>query len=102
MIHDYHEVLNFNRVVWDDLKLPNDGGEIFKFQGRRWQIQIPVVKSPLYLAENLLDGQLPHVLWCWHVGLLSSNKQTNKQTNKKNKNKNKNFEKKNFNRVIYN
>ena len=30
-----------------------------------------VVKSPLYLMENLLGGQLPPVLWRWHVGLLS-------------------------------
>jgi hypothetical protein len=29
------------------------------------------VKSPLYLTENLLGGQLPPVLWRWHVGLLS-------------------------------
>ena len=30
-----------------------------------------IVKSPLYLTENLSGGQLPHVLWGWPVGLLS-------------------------------
>ena len=29
------------------------------------------VKSPLFLIEYLLDGQLPHVLWHWHVSILS-------------------------------
>ena len=29
------------------------------------------MKPPLYLTENLPGGQLPHVLWRWHVGLLS-------------------------------
>ena len=40
------------------------------------------MKSPLYLIEKLL-GHL-HVLWHWHVGLLS-------QKNTKNKTKNINF-----------
>jgi hypothetical protein len=29
------------------------------------------MKSPLYLTENLSGGELPLVLWHWHVGLLS-------------------------------
>ena len=37
-----------------------------------------VVKSPLYLMENLLGGQLPPVLWRWHVGLLSQINVSNK------------------------
>jgi hypothetical protein len=36
------------------------------------------VKSPLYMTENLPGGQLPLVLWRWHVGLLSQNKNKNK------------------------
>ena len=34
---------------------------------------LPAVKSPLYLTKNLSGGQLPHVLWCWPVRLLSRN-----------------------------
>ena len=34
-------------------------------------VRFPAVKSPLYLTENLSGGELPHVLWRWHVGLLS-------------------------------
>jgi hypothetical protein len=29
------------------------------------------ISSPLCLTEDLPGGQLPHVLWRWHVGLLS-------------------------------
>jgi hypothetical protein len=29
------------------------------------------MKSPFYLTENLLDGQLSPMLWYWPVGLLS-------------------------------
>ena len=32
------------------------------------------VKCPLFLIEYLLDGQLPHVLWHWHVSILSQKK----------------------------
>jgi hypothetical protein len=31
------------------------------------------VKSPLYSTDDLPGGQLFHVLWRWHVGLLSKN-----------------------------
>ena len=34
---------------------------------RKWR----GAKSPLYLMKNLSNGQLPHVLWHWFVGLLS-------------------------------
>ena len=34
----------------------------------------PAVKSFSLLIENLSGGQLPHVLWHWHVGLLSPKK----------------------------
>jgi hypothetical protein len=44
--------------VRDDLKLPDDGGEISKSRKR-----LAVMKSPLYLKENLSGGQLPLVLW---------------------------------------
>jgi hypothetical protein len=37
-------------------------------------VWFPAIKSPLYLTENLPGGQLPLVLWCWHVGLLSQRK----------------------------
>jgi hypothetical protein len=37
------------------------------------------MKSPLYLTENLLGGQLPPVLWLWDVDLLS--KKTLKESN---------------------
>ena len=32
------------------------------------------VKSPLYLTENLPVGELPPVVWCWPIGLLSQKK----------------------------
>ena len=35
---------------------------------------ILVVKSPLYLKENLLGGQLPPMLWRYPVGRLSQRK----------------------------
>jgi hypothetical protein len=50
--------------------------------GKRLAIQIPAAKSPLYLTENLLGGQLLFVLWHWHVGHLSQNKPRNKNKNK--------------------
>ena len=53
---------NNQLMVRDDLKLPDDGGEIPKSQGRGWRFKL-AVKSPLYLTENLLGGQLQHVLW---------------------------------------
>jgi hypothetical protein len=56
-------------LVQDDRKLLNDGGETPKSQGRG--VRFPDVKSPLYLTEDLPGDQLPHVLWCWHVDLLS-------------------------------
>ena len=31
-------------------------------------------ESPLYMTGNLSGGQLPPVLWRWHVGLLSQKK----------------------------
>jgi hypothetical protein len=31
------------------------------------------MKSPLYLTNNLSGGQLPPMLWSWHVNLLSRN-----------------------------
>ena len=52
-------------MVWDDLNLPDDGGEI---------------ESPLYLTENLLGDQRLPVLWHWHVGLLSQKKKKKKET----------------------
>ena len=39
--------------------------------------------DPLYLTENSLGGQLPHVLWCWLIGLLSPTKKQQKKQNKK-------------------
>ena len=44
-------------------------------------VEIPAGKSPLYLTENLLGGQLPHVLWRWPVGLLSQEINKNKNLN---------------------
>ena len=41
---------------------------------KRLAVRIPVVKSPLYLTENLLGGELPPVLWRWPIGLLFQNK----------------------------
>jgi hypothetical protein len=41
---------------------------------KRFAFRFPVVKSPLYLIENLSSGHLPPVLWRWHVGLLSPKK----------------------------
>ena len=55
--------------VRDNLKLPNDGGEILKSQGRGWAVQLPAVKSPLCLMEYMPGGQLPPMLWSWPVGL---------------------------------
>ena len=46
--------------------------------GRYPNLNEEVVKSPLYLTRDLPTGQLPHVLWRWHVGLLSQNKDENK------------------------
>jgi hypothetical protein len=40
------------------------------------------MKSPLYLTENLLGGQLPHVLWCSHVGLQSQKKERKEKKRK--------------------
>ena len=37
----------------------------------------PAVKSPLDLTDYLSGGQLPLVLWCWHVGLLSPKNKIN-------------------------
>ena len=34
-------------------------------------IQIPALKSPFYITENLPGGELPPVLWRWLVDLLS-------------------------------
>jgi len=34
-------------------------------------VKILAIKSPLYLTKNFPGGTLPHVLWRWHVGLLS-------------------------------
>jgi hypothetical protein len=45
--------------------------KIFMRARKRLAVRFPAVKSSLYLTENLLGGQLPFVLWCWHVGLLS-------------------------------
>ena len=41
---------------------------------KRLAVQFPAMKSPLYLTENLPGGQLPPMLWHWHVGLLSQKK----------------------------
>jgi hypothetical protein len=45
-------------MVQYDPKLLDDGGEIPKSQGRGWQFDPPVVKSPLHLTENLLGGSI--------------------------------------------
>ena len=55
----YLKVLSI--MVQDNPKLL-DGGEKPTSQGRGWRIDFPAVKSPLYLAENLLGDQLPCVL----------------------------------------
>ena len=39
---------------------------------------IPGRESPLYLTENLSGGQLPHVFWSWHLGVLSQKEKKNK------------------------
>ena len=41
---------------------------------------ISAMKSPIYLTKNLPGGQLPHMLWCWLVGLLSQKKFENKNS----------------------
>ena len=46
---------------------------------RRLAVRIPTMKSPLYLTENLPGGQLPLVLCCWFVGLLSNKQQQQQQ-----------------------
>ena len=56
--------------VRDDPKLLDDGGEIPKSQVRCWRFDPSCLISSL-LARNLLGGQLPLLLWRWHVGLLS-------------------------------
>ena len=56
--------------VRDDPKLLDDGGEIPKYQGEGWRFGSHPWNLPLYLTENLSDGQLPLVLWRWPVGIL--------------------------------
>ena len=66
------QICKIKSHVWDDPKLLDDGGELPKSQGR---YDMSTVKSPLYLTKkNLPGGQLRHVLWRWHVGLLLSQK----------------------------
>jgi hypothetical protein len=53
----------FKIMVWDT-----------QISRRRVAVRFPVVKSHVYLMGNLSGGQLPHVLWRWHVDLLSPKK----------------------------
>jgi hypothetical protein len=41
------------------------------------------MKSPFYLIKKFLGGQLPLLLWRWHVGLLSKNIKKRKKKKKK-------------------
>ena len=34
---------------------------------KRLAVRFPSMKSPLHLTNNLVGGELPHVLWRWHV-----------------------------------
>ena len=68
-----------HRLVRDDLKLQDDGGEIPKSPWKGWRFDSPAVKSPLHLTENLPGDQLPPVLWRWHINLLSSEKEYKKK-----------------------
>ena len=44
-------------------------------------VRILDMKSPLYLTIFLPSGQLPLVLWRWHVGLLSQKRKEEDSTN---------------------
>ena len=61
-------------LVQDGPKLLDDGGEVSKSQRKRLVLRFPAVIS-LHLTENLQGGQLPLMLWCWHVGILSQKRQ---------------------------
>ena len=59
---------NIILLVRDKLKLPDDGGEIPKSQGRGLVVRIPTMKSPLYLMEKLVRWSITScalTLACW-------------------------------------
>ena len=59
---------NIILLVRDNLKLPDDGGEIPKSQGRGLVVRIPTMKSPLYLMEKLVRWSITScalTLACW-------------------------------------
>ena len=58
----FHFIDEVDMLVQDNPKLPDDGGETPKSQGKRLAVRFLTVKSPLYLMKNLPSGQLPHVL----------------------------------------
>ena len=66
------------KMVRDDPKLLDDVGE---YPNLKKEVggSIPNCEISSLIDINLLGGQLPHVLWCWHAGLVPQ-KQTNKQT----------------------
>ena len=58
-------------LVQDGPKLLDDGGEIPKSQGRGWRFETWLWNLLSTWQKNLSGGQLPPVLWRWHVDLLS-------------------------------
>ena len=42
-------------------------------------VVFPAAKSPFYLTKYMSGGQLPLVLWLWHVGLLSQKNKHNQR-----------------------
>ena len=57
------------RLVQDDPTLLDDGGEIPKSQRKGWRFDSRLWNLlSTWHNFNLSGGQLPHMLWCWHVG----------------------------------
>jgi hypothetical protein len=47
----------WNQMVRDDLKLPDDVGEITQISRKRLAVRILTMKSPFYPTENLQGGK---------------------------------------------
>jgi hypothetical protein len=64
---------NIEMVVFlvRDVKLPNDGGEIPKSQGRGWRFESRLWNLLFAWQKNLPGGQPSLVLWQWPIGLMS-------------------------------
>ena len=67
-------------LVQDDPKLLDNDGEISKSLGRGWRFNSRLRNLLSTWQKQLLGGQLAHVLWRWHVGLLSQKKKKLKCT----------------------